>query len=295
MHERYVDLIGRILTWAEAEPDVYGIVVIGSQSRLDPPPDRWSDLDLMVLCDDPGRWLGSSDWLQSFGPPLSVFTERTPLGGHDWDWTVRRVLYADGRDVDFSLLPLAHVDEAIAMNAGILSWGYQVLYDANGTLETRLAGAVAGVTADTWGAASAAVTDAAQLQEAVQVLLYHVIWAQKKLARGEIWVAAGCLNSFLRPYLLALVEAHNQATGAPAMPFNYEGRFLERRTAPEVLHLLHGCAAGYDCGALTAALGSLLELIGTLAPAVYAAHGLAWDAAAFEGIGALWQQIAAEA
>ncbi|MHB1317345.1 MAG: aminoglycoside 6-adenylyltransferase [Anaerolineae bacterium] len=304
MHQRYVDLIARITAWAEAEPDIQGLVVIGSQGRVDPPPDRWSDLDLMVFAITPGRWLaagGSSasagavldaGWLGQFGRPLAVFTEVTPLGGHDWDWSVRRVLYADGRDVDFSILPADRADDAIAMNTGILAWGYQVLYDATGRLDQALRSAVAAVTGETWGAAVPDTIGDAALLEAIQVLLYHVIWALKKLRRGEVWVGAGCLNAFLRPYLLTLIEAHNQAIGAPRGALTYEGRFLEQRTAPDVLALLRPCAMPYDAAAGIPALGALLDLIEALAPAVCAARGLPWDQGACDGVRALYGEMA---
>ncbi|MFO7697689.1 MAG: aminoglycoside 6-adenylyltransferase [Anaerolineae bacterium] len=304
MHERYVDLSAQITAWAEAEPDIQGVIVIGSQGRAEPPPDRWSDLDLMVFAATPDRWLAagrssanpsavlSANWLEQFGQPLAVFTEVTPLGGHDWDWCVRRVLYADGRDVDFSILRADRVDEVLKMNAGILSWGCRLLYDSTEQLEQALQATVAAVTAETWGASGGVGISDSALQEAVQVLLYHVVWAQKKVARGEVWTAAGCLNSFMRPYLLTLVEAYSQASGAPAMSFSYEGRFLERRTAPEVLALLQGCAAPCDGPSLNASLGRVLDLIGVLAPVVYAKRGLAWDQAACDGIRRVYREMA---
>jgi aminoglycoside 6-adenylyltransferase len=304
MHDRYVDLVAQITAWTAAEPDIQGLVVIGSQSRIDPPPDRWSDLDLMVFANTPDRWLEAgrssanpsdvpvADWLEQFGRPLAAFTEITPLGGHDWAWSVRRVLYADGRDVDFSILPAGRADEAIALNTGILAWGYRVLYDPRHSLAPALERTVASVTAGTWGAgAPESIADAA-LQEAVQVLLYHVIWALKKLRRGEVWVGAGCLNAFLRPYLLTLIEAYGQATGAPRGTLTYEGRFLETRTSPEVLALLRLCAMPYDAAAGIAALGALLDLIEALAPAVYGSRGLAWDRRAFEALRALYEEMA---
>ena len=69
-----------------------------------------------------------------------------------------------------------------------------------------------------------------------------MVWAQKKVTRGKVWTAVGCLNSFLRPYLLTLVEAYSLATGAPAGRPTYEDRYLEQCTAPEVLALLQGAS-----------------------------------------------------
>jgi hypothetical protein len=40
----------RITSWAETQPDVRAILVVGSRARRDRPVDEWADLDTMVFC-----------------------------------------------------------------------------------------------------------------------------------------------------------------------------------------------------------------------------------------------------
>jgi len=300
VHPRYVDLAARIVRWAEREPGVHGLIVIGSQAREAPPADEWSDLDLMVFCEDPGRYLGDTGWLRPFGHPLCAFTERTPLGGRDWEWLVRRVLYADGRDVDFSLLREDRASEALAVNAEILAAGWEVRYDPAGTLPAQVAGAIAAAGAATDGEAQDGEEPGGEdplaedpLAEDLAVMLYHVIWAMKKIRRGEIWVAAGCLNSFLREPLWRLIAAYNRAGGAPQPALSYGGRYLERTTAPEVLAMLRGCAMPYEAAGGIAALRALLNLLAALGPRACVARGLAWDSEAYAGVRAMFEELAA--
>ena len=58
-------LENRIIAWAESQPDIRAILVIGSRARRDLPADEWSDLDLMVFATDSERYLANGDWLSS--------------------------------------------------------------------------------------------------------------------------------------------------------------------------------------------------------------------------------------
>lgn len=77
--------------------------VIGSRARADHPADEWSDLDIVILADDPTPYVESAGWLQHIGVPWLTFVERTPDGkGYE-----RRVLFEGGLDVGFAPDPVA--------------------------------------------------------------------------------------------------------------------------------------------------------------------------------------------
>ena len=46
---RYDGTIDEIITWAEQDSNIEGVIIIGSQARDELGADQWSDLDLMVL------------------------------------------------------------------------------------------------------------------------------------------------------------------------------------------------------------------------------------------------------
>lgn len=97
----YENLIQRISTWANGATDVRMVMIVGSRARIDQPHDEWSDLDVVVVTDDPEKHIRQTDWLNYFFRPLLTFLEPTAVGGY----VERRVLFEGGLDVDFSIVP----------------------------------------------------------------------------------------------------------------------------------------------------------------------------------------------
>jgi hypothetical protein len=82
---------------------------LGSWARNDTPADNLSDLDLLVIVSDPSVFLSEASWLLTFGEPCLTFVEPTAIG----NFCERRVLFRDGRDIDFSLVPVAAIQQMI--------------------------------------------------------------------------------------------------------------------------------------------------------------------------------------
>jgi hypothetical protein len=57
-----------------------------------------------------------------------MVAEETPLPWVSLTWSVKRILFADHRAVDFSIMPADRLDDVLAMNAEIHANGYQVIY-----------------------------------------------------------------------------------------------------------------------------------------------------------------------
>jgi predicted nucleotidyltransferase len=88
-------LIQEVQTWAENQPDVLGVALVGSYARQAAKPD--SDVDLVIVCKSPSAYLENATWTAAYGRPLR--TER-----EDWGRvTSVRVWYADGLEVEFGL------------------------------------------------------------------------------------------------------------------------------------------------------------------------------------------------
>ena len=98
------ELIDRFTAWAQDQPDIRAGVILGSRARSEMPADSLSDLDLLVIARDPLIYLSNGSWLLTFGEPGLTFVESTAVG----DFRERRVIFKDGRDVDFSVVPAAH-------------------------------------------------------------------------------------------------------------------------------------------------------------------------------------------
>ncbi|MEJ5308238.1 MAG: aminoglycoside 6-adenylyltransferase [Anaerolineae bacterium] len=88
----YEDLIARFVRWAQTEDNIRAALVIGSRARTDHPADEWSDLDIIILANDPEPYWATADWLPYIGVPWLTFIE--PL--HDGRGFERRVLFEGG-------------------------------------------------------------------------------------------------------------------------------------------------------------------------------------------------------
>jgi len=99
----YDQLIARFVRWAQTEDNIRAALVIGSRARTDHPADEWSDLDVIILANDPEPYWATADWLHHVGVPWLTFVEPLP----DGSGFERRVLFEGGLDVDFVPDPVA--------------------------------------------------------------------------------------------------------------------------------------------------------------------------------------------
>ena len=215
--ERVESLLREVGAWAAAREDVRAAFLLGSHARTEAPADEWSDVDVVLLADDPVRLVEDPSWLATFGEPELTFVEQTAVGGE----RERRVLYADGTEVDFAVFP-ASVAAALAADPGgaaAVARGYRILHDEIGL-------------ADLLAAATAADAPRRHPREVVHDFWYHALWTAKKLRRGEAVTALLSLGG-LAALLLELARAHALARD-PGADTWHRTRFVERWADPRV-------------------------------------------------------------
>jgi aminoglycoside 6-adenylyltransferase len=239
--------------WAAERDDVHALAIVGSQVRKDTPADRWSDLDLILVVDDPTPYADDESWVAEFGAPVLTFLEETP-GGEQRE---RRVLYKTGEDVDFPLFPLSALDrlESSENAAATLRRGFRVLIDRM-DLEQRLL-RIAGESQIVQPPGQRAVTELAS------DFWYHALWAAKKLRRGEVFTAKGCLDGYMKARLVTMLEWHARAVD-PTVDTWHDGRFLERWADPGALSALERAYASYDVRDVARALWETIDLFQAL-------------------------------
>jgi predicted nucleotidyltransferase len=113
--------------WAEAQPGVVALALVGSYARGVAGPD--SDVDLMILCEQPERYVQETGWVRCFGP-----VERWAV--EDWgNVSSVRVWYSGGPEVEFGLAApdwaAQPLDEGTRR---VLADGFLVLHDPRGLL-----------------------------------------------------------------------------------------------------------------------------------------------------------------
>jgi aminoglycoside 6-adenylyltransferase len=242
-----MDLLAAAITdWVREREDVRAVLVVGSQARTDTPADRWSDLDAVLFVDDPGRLVDDESWVGEFGTPVLTFLEPTAIG----ERVERRVLYEHGEDVDFPLVNAAEWRDLLPAATGVLGRGYRVLYDELG-LEDALR--------EMEPPAGPAPPEAAAFRQLTSDFWYHALWAAKKLRRGEVYTAIGCLDGYLKDRLVTLLEWHARVVD-PTIDTWHDGRYLERWADPGALSALERAYAHYDLRDVARALWETIDL-----------------------------------
>jgi aminoglycoside 6-adenylyltransferase len=252
----YAQLIERIIKWAEGQPDISVVIIIGSRARVKQPADEWSDLDALIVTSDPEYYLSKTDWLSKIGRPLLTFLEPAATGG----FMERRVLFEGMLDVDFSIIPRENVQQLLKDGVPpqiveIFNRGARVLVDRNGeatVMRTRILSIKPPIPRP---------PTEREFLGVVYDFLYHAVWTVKKLRRGELWTAKFCLDSHMKlKCLLPMIEWHTRATRGWTYDTWHGGRFLEQWAPPYILEGLQDAFAYYDKGDVKRALLSTMEL-----------------------------------
>ncbi len=125
------NFLAKIKTWAAEQPDIQGVVLVGSYARGAARPD--SDVDLVVLTTNPKRYLDSCAFAEKFGPVSSWQKE-------DWGAvTSLRVWYQDGLEVEYGVSLPAWA--ALPLDPGtlqVVSDGMQIIFDRDGSITSNL-------------------------------------------------------------------------------------------------------------------------------------------------------------
>ena len=121
------DLIAAVTSWAENHVDIVSVALVGSHARGNARPD--SDVDLVIQCARPARYLGDLTWISEFGVAQDVSVEDYGLVQSV------RVFYVDGPEVEYGITSSEWV--TFPLDEGtitVLRKGVLVLMDRDGGL-----------------------------------------------------------------------------------------------------------------------------------------------------------------
>ena len=269
-------VLARLVAWGEAEETIRGLILLGSRARTDTPADEWSDTDVVVFATDADRWLRDAEWVDAFGEPIITFLEETGLEG----LMERRVLFDDAVDLDMVIAPVERTEEILSADGAlpVLARGHRVLIDKDG----RFAGLSERVArADPWAIRAAASwpPDPGDVANLIGDYWYHCAWTTKKLRRGEVATALGCLNGYMARIILRFVEWQAKARSGGAAQTWFDGRYLERWAPPETVEALGRAVAHYDPQDIARSLLASMELFAALGREVAAAAAVPYPEA----------------
>ena len=122
--EHIRDFLDAFLSWASDQPDVQGIALVGSYARGEARTD--SDIDLVILTDQPSKYLDDMQWMGRFGTAEKHQTE-------DYGKLISlRVWYQDGAPAEVEYGITTPDWAAIPLDAGtqeVMRGGIIVLFE----------------------------------------------------------------------------------------------------------------------------------------------------------------------
>ena len=125
------ELVRAVTTWAEDHVDIVSLALVGSRARGTARSD--SDVDFVIQCETPARYLEELTWISEFGVAQAVSIE---------DWGIVqsvRVFYADGPEVEYGITSSEWV--TVPLDEGtikVLRDGALVLIDRDGSLTSAV-------------------------------------------------------------------------------------------------------------------------------------------------------------
>jgi len=250
MIDRYFEIKKRILDFAEKDDTVKAVVAIGSSTRSEVKADEFSDLDLIIATENTEEWL-YGDIPNKFGDVKISFVEPTLGGGKE-----RRILYDNSLDVDLIVLtPELFIN---AINEGVAGWvcnrGYTILYDTMNFESLMSDNIIHEIKRE--------VMSENEYINLVNDFCFHVVWASKKILRGELWTAKMCIDAYLKNHLLKLIEAYTISKYKTDVW--HDGRFLDRWADDSIKKVLTKCFAHYEKDDMISALYETYKLFSRL-------------------------------
>ena len=116
--------------WAAAQPDIQAAALVGSHARGSAGPT--SDIDLLILADEPERFLTDTTWTETFGTPAAVSRE------HYGNLMSFRVHYQDAVEVEFGFTTVRWAEVPVDPGTrDVISGGMRVLVE-RGPILSRL-------------------------------------------------------------------------------------------------------------------------------------------------------------
>ncbi len=121
------DFLDAFTNWASAQSDIQAVALVGSYAR-EAATDT-SDIDLVLVVDDPRRYLDDTDWSTQFGPVAQQQTEDYGLV------TSLRVWYAGGHEVEYGVTTPAWIQPPLDEGTQrVIQDGMKILFERGALL-----------------------------------------------------------------------------------------------------------------------------------------------------------------
>jgi len=183
-------VLGTLLAWCEADPEVRAVILTSSRVTPDGRADLLSDYDVVLAVRDPAAFAADDSWASRYGRPAARWGDESELLGLPTSF--RGVVYADSVKIDYTIWPEAMLERvsALASLPEGLDVGYRVLLDKDG--------GTSGWLPPTYRAHIPARPTEAEYRAVVEEFWWSATYVAKALWRGEIVFAKLTLDQDIR-------------------------------------------------------------------------------------------------
>jgi predicted nucleotidyltransferase len=130
--EQVMVFLGQVTRWAAGQADILGAALVGSYARN--AASETSDVDLVLVADDPRKYLQNPGWMGLFGQVVQTQVEDYGLVQSIRAW------YADGLEVEFGLTDTRWCTPPIDVGTRqVMEDGMRVLFERGSMLSQHLA------------------------------------------------------------------------------------------------------------------------------------------------------------
>ncbi|QHQ63161.1 hypothetical protein Ana3638_22260 [Anaerocolumna sedimenticola] len=246
MNIRYENIMNNLIKYGQTSELIKAEVLIGSQARQFNLADEYSDIDIIVFVTDIDYFINSDEWINYLGTHYISFVEKTVAGGME-----RRIVFESALDVDLIFLnaeDLSRIDEV----SEIVSRAYKILLD-KGNFTNIIQRAAKSLKVFSKPSEK-------EFENLINEFWFHVIWAGKKVKRGELWVAINCIDGYMKAILLKMIEYDSYASHGEDYDTWHNGRFIEQWAEPWVVNEFHNIYAIYSEKDIIRALNATMVL-----------------------------------
>ena len=129
--KRVNEFLDLLQSWVSTQPHIQALVLVGSYARGSY--NKNSDIDLVLLTQEPKQYLSDVNWIKKFG---SVTKRRIE---HYGKVTSLRIWYSDEREVEYSITDLSWIHSPLdAGTRRVLNSGAKVLFEREALVSPHL-------------------------------------------------------------------------------------------------------------------------------------------------------------
>ena len=246
-------LENRVITWAESQPNIRAILVVGSRARRDFLADEWSDLDLMVFATHFESYLAHDDWLDNIGAVWVNLPFQT--GDDDPE---RLVLFDGGRKVDFIFLAVEELRRMVESGTlgDVYQRGYYILVDKDGLAAQLIPPSFSPPPYEKPSEQTFAL--------AVDFFWYGAVYVAQQIRRRDLWIVKS-RDWMMKEQLLRMLEWHARAAHGWNHDTWHNGKSLSEWTDTQTWNDLQGAFGRFDAADSWQALLTTMGLFRRLA------------------------------